>query len=110
MGKLQLSLLDLFWITGLIACVIGAVTTDTAEVAWIGVGCLLLFVWNRPVLLRLWTVGIIGIGTGLTVAGATGDRVLRMYGSQLTSWGAAMIVAGVVAFIVFDIRRPTALQ
>lgn len=110
MGKLQLSLLDLFWVTGLIACIVGAVTTDTAEIAWIGVGCLLLFVWNRPVLLRFWTIGTLGIGTGLTVAGATGERVLSMLGSQLLCWGVAMVVGSIAAFLLFDIRKPPAPQ
>lgn len=110
MGKLQLSLLDLFWVTGLIGCIVGAVTTDTAEIAWIGVVCVLLFVWHRPVLLRFWTIATVGIGTGLWVAGANDNRVLSMYGSQLIAWGVAMVVGGVVAFLLFDIRKPPTLR
>ena len=106
MGKLQLSLLDMFWVTALIACIIGAVTTRTAEIAWIGVASVLFFVWHRPVLLRFWTIAMVGIGAGLWVVGANDDYALTMDSSDLIAWGVALVLGGFVAFGVFDIRKP----
>jgi hypothetical protein len=102
----QFRLIDLFWITGLAGCIIGAITTNTAEVVWIGVALLLLFFWNRPVLLRFWTIAVIGIGSGMVAGSFGGSHILAMSGSELMAWGIAMAIGGVVAFVLFAIIKP----
>lgn len=108
MNHLQLKLIDLFWFTGLVACVVGAVTSASPEIALIGLCCVLLFVWNRPVLLRFWTLAVVGIGVGIFVMGfEDADAFGRMRRADAEAWGAAMAVGGILAFVLFDIRRPS---
>jgi hypothetical protein len=106
MNRLQLSLLDLFWATGLVACMVAANVERDMTFAWIGLSCVLVFVWRRPVLLRFWTVAVAGIGSGLFMEGAYGKRALYMDSGDLLAWGSGMLVGSVLAFILFDIRKP----
>ena len=108
MNRLQLKLIDLFWVTGLVACVIGAITTASPEIALIGLSCVLLFVWNRPVLLRFWTLAVVGIGVGIFVMGLEDAEAFgRLHRADSEAWGAAMAIGGILAFLLFDIRKPT---
>jgi hypothetical protein len=102
----KFAIIDLFWITGLAACVVGAVTTQYAEIAWIGVACLLFFFWNRPVMLRFWTIAMVGIGTGLWIAGAHHNNVLMMRDDALIAWGVAMIAGSALGFVLFGMLPP----
>jgi hypothetical protein len=103
----QFRLIDLFWVTGLAACVAATIGTQQPEIAFVGTACVLFFVWNRTVILRFWTIAMIGIGTALLVYGAY-DRgsVMRLRGDELAAWGAAMVVAGVLGFLLFGVFRP----
>jgi hypothetical protein len=106
MSRIQYSMSDVFWVTGVVGCIVATVVTETAEIAWIGLSCLLLFFWNRPVLLRFWTLAALGIGTGLAVFGTRDGRIYHVHGDALIAWGAAMVVGSLGAFILFDVRKP----
>lgn len=106
MQKMQLSLLDLFWIIGLVACIVAANVERDMAIAWIGLSCVLIFVWYRPLLLRFWTIAVAGIGSGLFAVGMSGKGVLRMDSGELLGWGLGMFVGSMVAFILFDVRKP----
>lgn len=109
MNHFQLKLIDLFWVTGLVACIVGAITTTMFEIALMGLSCVLLFVWNRPVLLRFWTLAVVGIGVGLFVMGYNEAYAFtRLDPADSEAWGAAMAVGGILAFVLFDIRKPPA--
>jgi hypothetical protein len=109
MNRLQLKLIDLFWGTGLVACIVGAITTATCEIALIGISSVLLFIWTRPVLLRFWTLAVVGIGVGLFVMGYNEAYAFtRLDPADSEAWGAAMAVGGILAFVLFDIRKPPA--
>jgi hypothetical protein len=101
-------LVDLFWVVSLVGCIVGAVTTEYAEIAWIGVACLLFFFWNRPFMLRFWTIAMVGIGTALWIAGAHHNNVLLMRDDALIAWGVTMIAGACLAFVLFELIPPKA--
>jgi hypothetical protein len=106
-GKFKLQLIDLFWVTGLAACIAGSIATRDLEISLVGTACVLFFVWHRPVMLRFWTLAMIGIGTAVTVIGVY-DRqsLMRLKGDDLVAWGLAMTVVGALAFVVFALVPP----
>ena len=106
MTPFQLRLVDLFWMTGLAACVVGAITTGIAEIAFLGLCSVILFVWRRPVPLRFWSIAVVGLGAGLLTLGWNHGFVFGLRSANLAGWGMGLLVGGLFAFYVFEIRKP----
>jgi len=110
MRKFQVSMIDLIWVMGLVACIAAGASTYNPDLIWGSICCLLFFFWYRPVMLRFWILAMLGIGSGICVSGKYGNDVLSMNGGELVAWGVAMIVVGIVSFYLFDIRKPQLQQ
>jgi hypothetical protein len=111
--RFQFSLADALLATALFAAITATVVSKEAVISFVAFSLLLIFIWPRPVLFRLWITTAIGFGSGLLTAmlyRATGNVTFmldfRMTSDQLAGWGAGMLVGGFVAWRLFLTNRP----
>ena len=76
--RFQFSIVDVLLVTVLVAGILAAVASGQAEIAFSTASFMLLGIWNRPVILRLWAVGILGLGSGLFSAGCNGRHGVNL--------------------------------
>jgi hypothetical protein len=102
--RLQFRIADFLLATALIGSIVGSIASDVPEIAFITASCLGVFIWHRPIVSRLWAVGMIGLGAGLFAGGCHGEYSLSMPDGDLVGWGAGMVV-GSVAYLIVLVRR-----
>jgi hypothetical protein len=109
----QFGLRDILLVTAIVAALVGAIASRDATIAFVAQGILLMFVWQRPVILRLWTTGTIGLGCGLLVAMLFRSKFPSGYviefgmpADYVAGWGAGMVVGGLTAWRLFITRPP----
>jgi hypothetical protein len=109
----QFGLRDILLVTAVIAALVATITSRQATIAFVALGILLMFLWHRPVLLRLWTTGTIGLGCGLLVAMVYRGKVEHVYLGEfgmntedMAGWGAGMIGGGLTGWRLFITNPP----
>jgi hypothetical protein len=109
----QFGLSDILLLTAIVAALVATIASRQATIPFITQGILLMFVWHRPVVLRLWVTGTIGLGCGLLVAMLFRGKVdpvyfrdFGMYVQDVAGWGAGMIGGGLVAWRLFIANPP----
>jgi hypothetical protein len=111
--RFQFSIGDALLATAVAAVVTATIASREAVISFLAFSVLLIFIWRRPVLFRLWITTAIGFGSGLLTAmlyHATGHMTFmsdfRMTSDQLAGWGAGIITGGFVAWRLFLINPP----
>ena len=111
--RFQFSLGDVLLATAIVAVAATTVASREVVVSFIAFSVLLVFIWPRPVLFRLWITTAIGFGGGLLTAmlfRAMGEASymsdFRMTSDQLAGWGAGMLAGGSVAWRLFLANPP----
>jgi hypothetical protein len=111
--RFQFSLGDILLATAVVAVAATTVASREVVVSFIGFSVLLVFIWPRPVLFRLWITTAIGFGGGLLTAmlfHAVGHvsymSDFRMPTDELAGWGAGMLAGGFVAWRLFLSNPP----
>ena len=112
--RFQFSLADGLIVTAIAAALTATLATHEAVVSFITLAALLAFVWNRPVIFRLWASTAMGLGGGMLVAmlyrGALDHQCLsdfRMHTEELAGWGAGLLIGGFVAYRSFLSNPPS---
>jgi hypothetical protein len=101
----QFRVTDLLLLVAAVAGVVAAFTNRLAVIAFITASTLGAFLWHRPVLSKLWAIGMIGMGAGVLAAGIDGANTLYMPNGDAIGWGTGMAVGGVIYLVVF-FRNP----
>ena len=102
-NRFQFRITDPLLLTALIAGIVAAAVTQTPAIALATASSMVLFIWNRPVLFRLWTVGMIGLGAGLLFAGLNSQfYTFNLQHGEQIAWGAAMLCGSIAAFVLFQ--------
>lgn len=111
--RFQFSIADGLLATAVAAAVVATIAARKSAISFIAAGVLLLFIWHRPVLVRLWVVGTTGFGSGVLTAmfcrhAGAHDYLLEfgMYTDDLVGWGAGLLVGGLIAYRSFISNPP----
>ncbi len=103
--RFQFSLRDILLATGIVAAAAATIATGEVRISFISFAVLLIFVWQRPVLFRLWLITAMGVGAGLLTAmhyqaaGQIGYLAdFKMSVDEIAGWGAGMLVGGLAAW------------
>ena len=99
--KWQLSIADILLLMALIASILAAAIADEPPIAFVMACCLGAFIWHRPIVSRLWALGLIGLGAGLFTGGMSGEHSLSMRDGEIMAWGVGMLVGGIGYLLIF---------
>ena len=112
--RYQFSMRDLFLAVVPAAALTATIVTQEGIVVLGVLGCMLLFVWHRPVLMRFWAVLTLGLGSGIAAAMVYRGKYplslvpeWSMLTDELAGWGFGMVVGGLVACWAFIRNPPT---
>jgi hypothetical protein len=101
----QIGLRDIFLAITLIAGIFAGIAGQQARISFLTLSLLGLFVWHRPIMMRIWLVTTCGVGSGLFAAmmclGMFGESFLEAFGAtnaELMGWGVGMLVGAIVAW------------
>jgi hypothetical protein len=111
--RFQFSLRDILLATAVVSVVSATVASGEAIISFVAFSVLLIFIWRRPLLFRLWLTTAIGFGSGLLTAmlyGISGYIKFvwpyHMTTDELAGWGAGMVAGGLVAWRLFLSNPP----
>ncbi|HWB07836.1 MAG TPA: hypothetical protein VG826_01235 [Pirellulales bacterium] len=111
--RFQFSLGDVLLTTGVAAVIAATVASREAILSFVGFSALLIFIWRRPVLLRLWLATALGFGSGLLTAMTlhTCGHVsyisdVRMPSDELAGWGTGLVCGGLAVWRLFLSNPP----
>jgi hypothetical protein len=113
--RFQFSILDGLLLMAIVGAVSASIATRQIGISFLTAAGLLLFVLHRPVLLRLWTIAVVGTGTGLLAAMVykaifyehrVYETDFGMMGEELAGWGAGLLVGGITVCRLFIYHPP----
>lgn len=111
--RFQFSLDDVLLTTAVAAVSAATVASREAIISFVAFGLLLIFIWRRPLLFRLWLTAAIGFGSGLltamtfqTIGQPSYNSDFRMLSNELAGWGAGMVCGGLAAWRLFLSNPP----
>jgi hypothetical protein len=113
----QIGLRDIFLATALIAGLLAGIAGQQARISFLTLALIGLFVWRRPIMMRIWLVVMCGFGSGLFAAmmclGMFGESFLEAFGAtntELMGWGVGMLVGAIVAWRLLLTNPPQPLE
>src|SRR4051812_42602102 len=102
--RIQVTIAEMLLATALIASIVAAITTSEPVSAFATASALRAFIWHRPMLSRLWAIGMLGLGAGLFAAGCSGRDYRDLPTIAMLEWGAGMVVGSAGYMVVFHWR------
>lgn len=97
----QVRLSDLFVVTAVVAAFAATPAFRSALPGFIALSLTFLAVWNRPLVFRFWACGMIGLGTGLFLAGVYELQGFYLERAETVGWGGGLVLGTLTAIALF---------